>query len=101
MKESHLSRPGFGKLWRIEGALEGEKAQGLGQRKQNQQLKSPLQRLVRSGFTQGPCVCSVAPWTVARQAPLSIGFSGKNTGGGCHFLLQGIFPTQGSNPRLL
>ena len=22
---------------------------------------------------------------------------GKNTGQGCHFLLQGIFPTQGSN----
>ena len=26
---------------------------------------------------------------------------GKNTGVGCHFLLQGIFPTQGSNPDLL
>ena len=26
---------------------------------------------------------------------------GKNTGVGCHFLLQGIFPTQGSNPHLL
>ena len=26
---------------------------------------------------------------------------GKNTGAGCHFLLQGIFPTQGWNPRLL
>ena len=25
----------------------------------------------------------------------------KNTGVGCHFLLQGIFPTQGSNPGLL
>ena len=25
---------------------------------------------------------------------------GKNTGVGCHFLLQGIFPTQGSNPGL-
>ena len=28
-------------------------------------------------------------------------FSGKNTGGGCHFLLQGILLNQGSNPRLL
>jgi len=28
------------------------------------------------------------------------GFPGKNTGVGCHFLLQGIFPTQGSNPGL-
>ena len=26
---------------------------------------------------------------------------GKNTGLGSHFLLQGIFPTQGSSPRLL
>ena len=26
---------------------------------------------------------------------------GKNTGVGCHVLLQGIFPTQGSNPDLL
>ena len=27
-------------------------------------------------------------------------FPGKNTGVGCHFLLQGIFPTQGLNPGL-
>ena len=26
---------------------------------------------------------------------------GKNTGVGCHFLLQGSFPTQGSDPHLL
>ena len=28
-------------------------------------------------------------------------FPGKSTGVGCHFLVQGIFPTQGSNPGLL
>ena len=28
-------------------------------------------------------------------------FPGKSTGVGCHFLLQRIFPTQGSNPGLL
>ena len=28
-------------------------------------------------------------------------FSGKNTGVGCHFLLQGIFPTWGLNPHFL
>ena len=28
-------------------------------------------------------------------------FPGKNTGVGCHFLLQGIFLTQGLNPGLL
>ena len=28
------------------------------------------------------------PWTAAHQVPLSLGFSSKNTGVGCHFLLQ-------------
>ena len=40
-------------------------------------------------------------WTVAHQAPPSMGSPGKSTGVDCHFLLQGIFPTQGSNPGLL
>ena len=38
------------------------------------------------------------PWTVACQVPLSVGFSSKNTVMGCHVLIQGIFPIQGSNP---
>ena len=29
------------------------------------------------------------------------GFSGKDTGVGCHFLLQGTFPDQGLNPYFL
>ena len=41
------------------------------------------------------------PWTAACHAPLSMGFPGKNTGMGCHFLLQAIFPTQGLDPNLL
>ena len=57
----------------------------------------------------GECIfsCSItfwlfaAPWTVCRlQAPHGI-FPGKNTGTGCHFLLQEIFLTRGSNPCLL
>ena len=43
---------------------------------------------------------SVTPWTVACQAPLSMDSPGKNPWVGCHFLLQGIFQTQGSNPGL-
>ena len=43
----------------------------------------------------------VTLWTIAHQAPLFMGFSSKNTGVGCHFLLLGIFPTQGVNPCLL
>ena len=42
-----------------------------------------------------------ALWTAARQAPLSMRFSSKNIGVGCHFLLQEIFLTQGWNPHLL
>ena len=41
------------------------------------------------------------PWTVARQAPLSVGFFRKNTGLGIHSLLQGNFLTQGLNLGLL
>ena len=55
------------------------------------------------------CVCAesfsgvqlFAPWTVTHHAPLSRDSPGKNTGVGCHALLQGIFPTQGSNPHPL
>ena len=44
----------------------------------------------------------VTPWTLACQSPLSMGFlMDKNTGVGCHFLLQRIFSTQGSNLILL
>ena len=47
-----------------------------------------------------------APQAVACQAPLFLrqeywDFSGNNTGVGCLFLLQGIFPTQESNLHLL
>ena len=42
------------------------------------------------------------PWTVTHQVPLSMEFFRQIlVGGGCHFLLQGIFPTQRSKPHLL
>ena len=41
------------------------------------------------------------PWSVARQTAVSIEFSRQDTGLGCHFLLQWIFPTQGLNSHLL
>ena len=44
---------------------------------------------------------AVTPWTVACTRLLCPwGFPGKSTGVGCHFLFQGIFPTQRSNPGL-
>ena len=42
-----------------------------------------------------PMDCSLPGSSVHGDSP------GKNTGVGCHFLLQEIFPTQGSNPCLL
>ena len=41
------------------------------------------------------------PWTADCQDPLCMGFSSKNTGVGCHFLLQGISQPQGSNPGIV
>ena len=40
-------------------------------------------------------------WTVTHKGPWSMGFSSKDTVMGCHALLQGSFPTQGSNLCLL
>ena len=54
------------------------------------------------------CVCVlscvwlfVTPWTVAYRLPCPWKVPSKNTGVGCHFLLQGIFQIQGSNLHLL
>ena len=44
---------------------------------------------------------SATSWTVAARLLCHCDCSGKNTGVGCHFLLQGIFLTQGLNSRLL
>ena len=43
----------------------------------------------------------VTPWTVHAKFICPWDFPGKNTGVGCHSLLQGIFSTQGSSPGLL
>ena len=40
-------------------------------------------------------------WTVAHRICCPWDFPGENIGVGCHFLLQGIFLTQGLNSRLL
>ena len=44
---------------------------------------------------------SATPWTVATRLLRPCDFPGKNTGRGCHSLLQRIFLTQGLNPGLL
>ena len=57
-----------------------------------------LDLLVKVKVKSFSCVqLFVTLWTVAYQAPPSMDSPGKNTGAGCHFLLLGIFPTQGLN----
>ena len=53
------------------------------------------------GLVARSCPTLVTAWTIACQAPLSMGFPGKNTGVCCHFLLQGIFLTRRWNLGLL
>ena len=52
-------------------------------------------------FTHSVMTDSFAiPWAVAPRLLCPWDFLGKNIGVDCHFLLQGIFPTQRSNPCL-
>ena len=65
-------------------------------------------KLIRPTYT---CMCAkslqscptlcVTPGTVAPRLLCPWDSPSKNTGVSCHFLLQGTFPTQGSNPLLL
>ena len=55
-------------------------------------------RSVKVKVKSCPTLCD--PWTVATKLLRPWDSSGKNTGVGCHFLLQGISPTQGSKPGL-
>ena len=52
------------------------------------------------GCTQS-CPTFATPWLQPSRCFRQWNFPGKNTGVGCHFLLQGICPTQGSNLCLL
>ena len=55
--------------------------------------------LLRQLLSHFSCVqLCVTPWTVAPRLLHPWDSPGKNTGVGCHALLQGILPTQGWNP---
>ena len=86
----------------------GTKGNGVERSQSDSKVKT--QELFR--FIHSPnccCVCEllshvklfVTLWTVARQSPLSMGFSRQEYWSGFYFLLQGIFLTQGTNPGLL
>ena len=48
-------------------------------------------------FSRSVVFDTLPSWTAARQAPPSMGFPGRSTAVGCHFLLQRIYLTQGSS----
>ena len=53
------------------------------------------------GLVAKSCPTLAIPWTIACQALCPCDSPGENTGVGCHFLLQRIFPTQQLNPGIL
>ena len=69
-------------------------------------LENPMDRRGRRG-TVHVCMLScfspvrlfVTPWTVARQAPLSMGFSGQEYWSGLPFPSPGDLPNPGIEPR--
>ena len=73
-------------------------------------MKAQLAVLLSIHICMYVCVCAqplscvrlfATPWTEAARLLCPWNFPGKNTGVGCHFLLQGSFPTQGLNLHLL
>ena len=66
-------------------------------------LRSLLQYYSSNASAFAPCFLYGSPLTSIHDywKNHSFDWTGKNTGVGCYALLQGIFPTQGSNPGLL
>ena len=57
--------------------------------------------LLKAASCGQSCLTLCDPWMEPARLLCLWSSPGKNTGGDCHFLLQGIFPTQGSNSRHL
>ena len=64
-------------------------------------LALPISILFLRACVLSYVLLSAILWTIACQDPLFMQFSKKEYWSICHFLLQGIFPTQGSNLSLL
>ena len=65
----------------------------------NNKLKK--KHIITSVLSSSVISNSATPWLAALQALCPWYFLSKNTGVGCHFLLQGTFLIQGMNPRLV
>ena len=90
--------------------LLSQEEKGQSQREAGEEAGAETPSSTQAGWGPRVCVPScfglvqlfATLWPVARQAPLSVGFSRQEyCRGGCRFLLQGIFPIQGLNLCLL
>ena len=96
--------------WRIPWMEESSRLQSMGLQRVRHNWVTSLSLSWCACACVCVCVCvfshsvvSDSLWAHAPQ-PANLlclwNFPGKNTRVGCHFLLQGIFPTQGLNPHL-
>ena len=81
----------------VGGSLRNKSNQAKAKKKQTKTQEGPLCVCVTQScpIVCVPMDCSLPASSVHENSP------GENTGVGCHALLQGIFPTKGSIPRLL
>ena len=91
--------------WRLSKTHDREKAQGrtvghLGKWKKILSLH-PLWVYGGHGLVDKSGPTLATPWTVARQAPLSMGFPRQEYWNGLHFFLQGNLPSPGTEPESL
>ena len=63
--------------------------------------QTPVRQCSCSGLVTQSCPTLAIPWTVGCRLLCPWYSPGEETGVGCHFLLQRIFPTQGLSPGLL
>ena len=98
----HSSLPNDPLLWIKDHILNILKLRGFEHSKSARERNEAHQEVSRAEITL--CACLLAKLCPTLQPTRLLypwDFPGKNTGVCCHFLLQGIFPNQGSNLHLL
>ena len=88
--------------WRIPWTKKPGRLQSMGSQRVGHDWATGTHSLMMYVCVSAKSLQSDPLWLYgAQQAPLSTDSPGKTTGVGCHVLLHGIFPTQGSNSCLL
>ena len=88
----------FQKKTYILGCRKGNKLKNKLPKKKSRAFKCPVPAYMLSHFSRVRFFAT--PWTVARQAPLSVEFSRQECWSGLPCLPPGDLPDQGSNPQV-